>query len=141
MGGATELPGRWWQNEVIVSRQETQVSAAEIDKYLAGVEEPKRSTLEKVRASILEVVPDAAQGISYGMPAFKVEGKTVAGLAAFKNHLSYLPHSGSVIPALADDLEGYEYSKGSLRFRIDRPLPKRLVKKLIATRMKQLGLA
>ena len=116
------------------------VSAKDIDRYLAPLDEPKRSTLEALRRSILEVVPEAEQCISYGMPAFKVEGKTVAGFAAFKNHLSYLPHSGSVLPALADDVARYEKSKGSLHFAIDRPLPKRLVKKLISTRMRQLGL-
>ena len=58
----------------------------EIDAYLAALEEPKRSTLEKLRTVILEVVPDAEQGLAYGAPAFKVRGKTVAGFAAFKNH-------------------------------------------------------
>ena len=96
--------------------------------------------MEALRKSILEVVPEAEQCISYGMPAFKVRGKTVAGFAAFKRHLSYLPHSGSVFPALGDDVAGYERSKGSLHFPIDKPLPKGLVKKLVSTRMRQLGL-
>jgi len=117
------------------------VAAEEIDRYLAALDEPKRGTLEALRRSILEVVPSAEQGISYGMPAFKVDGKTVAGFAAFKNHLSYLPHSGSVLGSLADDVAGYETSKGSLRFAIDKPLPKQLVKKLVRTRMRELGLA
>jgi uncharacterized protein YdhG (YjbR/CyaY superfamily) len=85
-----------------------------------ALEEPKRGTLEALRRSILEVVPEAEQGISYGMPAFKVEGKTVAGFAAFKHHLSYLPHSGSVLTSLADDVSDYETSKGSLRFPVVR---------------------
>ncbi len=114
---------------------------SEIDAYLADLEEPKRTTLERLRSAILEVVPEAEQCLSYGMPAFKVQGKTVAGFAAFKNHLSYLPHSGSVIAAVGDDAAGYETSKGSLKFAIDKPLPKRLVKKLITTRMRELGLA
>lgn len=114
---------------------------SEIDAYLADLEEPKRTTLERLRSAILEVVPEAEQCLSYGMPAFKVQGKTVAGFAAFKNHLSYLPYSGSVIAAVGDDAAGYETSKGSLKFAIDKPLPKRLVKKLITTRMRELGLA
>jgi uncharacterized protein YdhG (YjbR/CyaY superfamily) len=105
------------------------------------LDEPQRSTLETLRKSIMEVVPGAEQCISYGMPAFKVQGKTVAGFAAFKNHLSYLPHSGSVLATLADDTMPYEASKGSLKFAINKPLPKRLVKKLIHTRMRELGLA
>ena len=107
------------------------MSSREIDQYLAALDEPKRSTLETLRQSILEVVPEAEQCISYGMPAFKIQGKTVAGIAAFKRHLSYLPHSGSVLPALGEDLASYEQTKGSLHFPVDKPLPKRLVKKLV----------
>ena len=113
----------------------------EVDRYLEALEEPKRGTLEALRRSILEVVPEAEQGISYGMPAFKVEGRTVAGFAAFKHHLSYLPHSGSVLATLADDVAAYETSKGSLRFAVDKPLPKQLVKKLVRARMREAGLA
>ena len=116
------------------------MATRDIDKYLAKVEEPKRGTLEALRVSILDVVPDAEQGISYGMPAFKIGGKAVAGFAAFKNHLSYFPHSSSVIEELAGDLTRYETSKGTLKFAIDKPLPKRLVKKLVVTRMRELGL-
>ena len=115
--------------------------AEEIDAYVAALDEPKRSTLEELRRSILEVIPDAEQGLSYATPAFKVQGKAVAGFAAHSKHLSYLPHSGSVLSELRDDVAAYETSKGSLRFAVDQPLPKRLVKKLIATRMRELGLA
>ena len=113
----------------------------EIDVYLAALEEPKRSTLEQLRTVILEVVPDAEQGLAYGAPAFKVGGKTVAGFAAYKNHLSYLPHSGSVLAELGDAVAGYETSKGSLKFAIDQPLSKRLVVTLIAARMRELGMS
>ena len=113
----------------------------QVDAYLATCEEPKRSTLEQLRRTILEVVPDADQTISYGMPAFKVQGKTVAGFAAFKNHLSYLPHSGSVLSALGDDLSGYTMTKGSLHFDVDTPLPKDLVAKLVDARRRELGFA
>jgi uncharacterized protein YdhG (YjbR/CyaY superfamily) len=111
------------------------VSAEEVDEYLRGFEEPKRSTLEALRRTILEIVPDAEQVISYGVPAFRMRGKTVAGFAAFQHHLSYLPFSGSVLPRLADELEGYTMTKSALHFRVDRPLPKTLVKKLIAARL------
>ena len=78
------------------------MSAQEIDDYLATLDEPKRGTLESLRTAILEVVPDAEQCISYNMPAFRVDGKVVAGFDAFKNHLSYFPHSGSVLPELRE---------------------------------------
>jgi uncharacterized protein YdhG (YjbR/CyaY superfamily) len=111
------------------------VSGNEIDDYLDTLEEPKRTTLAQLRETILTIVPDAEECISYGMPAFKLRGKTIAGFAAFKNHLSYLPHSGSVIPQLAKETERYTSTKGSLHFPIDKPLPRTLVKKLITVRM------
>ena len=113
------------------------MSAAEIDAYLDELDEPKRSTLSQLRRDILAAVPDAEQCISYAVPGFKVAGKTVAGFAAFKNHLSYLPHSGSVFPELTNELAGYEKSSGALRFPVDRPLPTELVKKLVAVRLRQ----
>src|ERR1700680_4051804 len=100
------------------------MSAEEVDAYLREVEEPKRSTLETLRRTILEIVPQAEQVISYGVPAFRVECKTVAGLAAFKDHLSCLPFSGSVLGQLAAELHGYTMTKSSLHFPVDRPLPK-----------------
>ena len=102
------------------------MSEGEVDAYLASLDEPKRSTLENLRQTILEVIPEAEQGMSYGLPAFRVEGKVVAGFAAFKNHLSYLPHSGSVFPVLEADLDEYKTSTGALQFPIDQSLPKSL---------------
>ena len=113
---------------------------SEIDAYLAKLDQPQRDTLDRLRTSILEVVPHAEQCLAYGAPAFKVQGKTVAGFAAFKNHLSYLPHSGSVLAALGDDVAAYKTSKGSLTFAPDEPLPGPLVKKLVTARMRELGL-
>jgi uncharacterized protein YdhG (YjbR/CyaY superfamily) len=114
------------------------VSAEEVDAYLAGVDEPKRSTLETLRRTILEIVPDAEQVTSYRVPAFRVDGKIVAGFAAFQNHLSYLPFSGSVLPQLAERLTGYTMTKSALHFPVDRPLPKALVKDLLAARLSEI---
>ncbi len=113
------------------------VSSDEIDQYLTDLEEPKRSTLQRLRETILEVVPDAQEGISYQVPAFRIDGKVIAGFAAFKNHLSYLPHSGSVFPVLRDELASYKTSTGALQFPIDSPLPKLLVEQLIRVRIAQ----
>ena len=111
------------------------VSTNEIDQYLRTLDEPKRAALAQLRDTIVAIVPDAEQCISYGMPAFRLRGKTIAGFAAFKSHLSYLPHSGSVIAQLAEETEGYTKTKGSLHFPVDKPLPKKLVKKLLDVRM------
>src|SRR5258707_8091458 len=115
------------------------MSREQVDAYLAKVEEPKHSTLEELRRTILAIVPEAEECISYQMPAFRVGGKVIAGFAAFKNHLSYLPFSGSVLNQLPEELTGYEKTLGSLHFPVDRPLPASLVKKLIEVRLGEIG--
>jgi uncharacterized protein YdhG (YjbR/CyaY superfamily) len=121
----------------VTSEHNGAVSAQEIDQYLDALEEPKHATLALLRQTILAILPEAEQGISYGVPAFRVRGKTIAGFAAFKNHLSYLPHSGSVFPQLKDELKGYSMSTGALRFDIGHVLPASLVERLIAVRLQQ----
>ena len=111
------------------------MAAEEIDEYLEEVPEPKRSTLEALRRTILQVIPDAEQCISYNVPAFRVEGRVVAGFAAFKDHLSYLPFSGGVLRQLQPDLKGYQKTLSALHFPVDQPLPEALVRKLIEVRL------
>ena len=111
------------------------MATVDVDAYLSGLEEPKRGTLQTLRSTILEIVPEAEQVISYRVPAFRVRGRTVAGFAAFRDHLSYLPFSGSVLSQLADELEGYAMTKSALHFAVDQPLPETLVRKLIAARL------
>jgi uncharacterized protein YdhG (YjbR/CyaY superfamily) len=123
--------------ELRARRENGAVSQQEIDRYLAELDEPKRTTLGQVRDSIAGVIPEAEQCISYGTPAFRVQGKVIAGFAAFKNHLSYLPHSGSVLPELRDELSTFSQTKGALHFPIDEPLSRELVQQLIAVRMRQ----
>lgn len=117
------------------------MSVGEVDAYLGGVVQPHRSTLEALRKIIKEILPAAEEGIAYGMPAYKLNGKYVAGFGAFKNHCSYFPYSGSVFAEIQSELAKYKYSKGALQFAIDKPLPKTLVRKLITTRKSQMKLS
>ena len=110
------------------------MASDEIDAYLAELDEPKRGTLEELRRRILVALPDAEQTISYLMPAFVVDGKVVAGFAAFKNHLAYLPHSGSVIGSVPGT-DAYASTKGSLHFAIDECLPQELVTALVEAKL------
>jgi uncharacterized protein YdhG (YjbR/CyaY superfamily) len=108
-----------------------------VDEYLAAIPEPARSTLTKLRATIRSAVPpDATEAISYGMPAFKYKGALV-GFAAFTNHCSLFPMSAALIDALKDELKGYQTSKGTIRFALDKPLPAALVKKIVKARIAQ----
>jgi uncharacterized protein YdhG (YjbR/CyaY superfamily) len=113
------------------------MASEDVDRYLAGLDEPKRATLEEMRRRILKVLPDAEQTISYGCPAFKANGEVVAGLAAFKKHLSYLPHSGSVLAAVGEKTRGYTQTKSALHFPIDKPLPQGLITELIEVRVRE----
>lgn len=115
------------------------MSADEIDAYLGGVDEPDRRALEALRRTILEIIPEAEQCISYRIPAFRVHGKVIAGFAAFTEHLSYVPFSGSVLGRLTAELEGYSTTKSVLHFTADRPLSKPLVSMLIEARLEQIG--
>jgi uncharacterized protein YdhG (YjbR/CyaY superfamily) len=107
-----------------------------VDEYLAGVPEPARGTLKKIRAAIRSVVPtEATEAISYGMPAFNYKGPLV-WFAAFANHCSLFP-TASVIEAFKNELAGFSTSKGTIHFTTDKPLPTALVKKLVKARLAQ----
>ncbi len=109
----------------------------DIDEYLAGVPEPARTTLTKVRAVIRSVAPpEATEAISYGMPTFKYKGSLVA-FAAFSNHCSLFPMSGSVIEEFKNELKDFHTSKGTLQFPVDKPLSAALLKKLVKARIAQ----
>ncbi len=112
-----------------------------VDAYLVAAPEPQRSTLLALRETLLRLLPHAEEAISYGVPAVKVGGKVVAGYAHAKNHCSYFPHSGSVLEELTGELAGYDWSKGTLRFPVDVPLPEELVQRLVEVRMRHLGVA
>jgi uncharacterized protein YdhG (YjbR/CyaY superfamily) len=111
--------------------------AGVVDKYLAGVPEEKRATLEKLRQTIRTVVPEAEEILWYQMPTFKFEGRALVTFAAFKNHCSLFPMSNAVIKAHADDLKSYVTSRGTVRFTCDKPLPAALVKKIVRARIKE----
>ena len=97
-----------------------------VDEYLAGVPEPARSTLSKVRAVIRSVVPaEATEVISYGIPTFKYKGMLVS-FAAFSYHCSLFP--GALPEAFKSELKQYPTSKGTIQFPVDKPLPAALVK-------------
>ena len=115
------------------------MTAQEIDAYLANLDQPKRESLEILRAQILAVVPEAEQVLSHNSPCFKVNGKAIAGFAAFKNHLVYATWGKTVTQVLAAQLEGYVVSKASFQIEIGQKLPDALVAKLIAARLAEIG--
>jgi uncharacterized protein YdhG (YjbR/CyaY superfamily) len=93
-----------------------------------------------MRKTILEILPDADEVVSYGMPAFKLNGKIVAGLMAAKNHVGYYPFSGSILNLFEKELAKYSKTKSALHVPVDSPLPKTLIKKLLNARLSQCGI-
>jgi uncharacterized protein YdhG (YjbR/CyaY superfamily) len=112
---------------------------AEVEAYLDEVAEPHRSSLRTLRTTIRSVLPTADERLKYGMPAFVLNGKAVAGYAAFKNHCSYFPMSGSVLETAGDAVSSYELSKGGLRFAPQKPLPVGLVRRLVRLRLDEIS--
>ena len=107
----------------------------DVDKYLAAVSEPARSTLGTIRATIRSAVPpEATEGISYGIPMFKYKGALV-WFAAFSKHCSFFPGRLAVIAAFKSELKDCQTSKGTIRFPVDKPLPAALVRKLVKARI------
>src|SRR5258708_7258342 len=101
-----------------------------VEEYLARVPEPARTTLNKMRAVIRSVVPaETTECISYGIAGFRYKGPLV-WFAAFRNHCSFFPGNATLIATYKRDLEGYQTSKGTIRFPVDKPLPNALLKKL-----------
>lgn len=111
------------------------MATEDVDAYLAALPEPKRGTLEEMRRRILTIVPNAEQKIAYNTPTFTLNGKAVAGFAAFAQHLSYLPHSGRVFDRIPADVDGFVRTQGALHFPVDEPLSSELIAKLIDAKM------
>ena len=112
----------------------------EVDKFLAAVPEPQRSTLQELREMLKKILPDGEEKVHYGVPAIQLNGKSIAGYASAKKHCSYYPHSGALLEPMAEQLKKYDYSKSTLHFPVDKCLPITLVRKLVKARLQQLGM-
>jgi uncharacterized protein YdhG (YjbR/CyaY superfamily) len=110
-----------------------------IDAYLANVPADQREALQRLRGQIARLVPDAVETISYGMPAFKLQGHALMWFAAWRAHCSIYPLTDSFLEAHADELKGYGRTKGSLHFTLDAPLPEDLVEQLVRARLADLS--
>lgn len=109
----------------------------DVDEYLAGVPEPARGTLKKVRAAIRSAAPpEATETISYGIPALKYKGVLV-WFAAFSDHCSLFP-TAAIIEKFEKELKGYTTSKGTIHFPTDKPLPSALIRKMVKARVGQI---
>lgn len=110
-----------------------------IDEYLAGLDAVSRVALQKVRRAIHAAAPKAEECISYGMPAFRLKRKLIAGFRAAANHCSYHPMSGATVATLKAKLAGYDTSRGTIRFSPRAPLPATLIRQLVKARIAEVA--
>ena len=110
-----------------------------IDEYLAGVNPDQRAALEKLRQTIHAAAPRAEEGISYGLAAFRLNGRPLVAFGASANHCAFYPMNGTAVETFRQQLRSFDTSKGTIRFNPDQPLPATLVKKVVKARIAELG--
>ena len=106
-----------------------------IDQYVAGVNGDQRAVLERIRKAIRAAAPNAEECISYGIPGFRLNGRSLVFFGAWANHCAFYPGSSATLKKFRNELRDFQTSKGTLRFSLDKPLPVALVKKLVKARI------
>ena len=108
--------------------------------YLASQPKPAQAALKRVRGIVLRVMPGAEEAISYGIPAYRLDGRAVLYLAGWKEHYSLYPASRALELAFKDELAPYELShKGTIRFPLSKPVPVKLIERIVKFRVKESG--
>jgi uncharacterized protein YdhG (YjbR/CyaY superfamily) len=110
-----------------------------MDEYLDGLPQEQREALARVREVVKRVAPDAEEGESYGMPAFIDAGRPLLGFRAAKKHLSVFPFSPAAVEAVENRLQGFDLSKGTIRFTSDRPVPEDVLAALVQARKDEIA--
>ena len=106
-----------------------------VDAYLAGLPDAQREVLQKLRADVARLAPDAEETISYDMPAFKVDGRFLLSYAGWKRHCSIYPIDDQLLARHADAIQGYRRTKGALHFTAANRLPDALLEDLVRQRL------
>lgn len=110
-----------------------------VDDYFNSLDASTRAAFEHVRDLVMEIVPDAEQGTSYGMATLKHNHKPLLAFLAAKHHLSIFPFSSQVVDAVRDRLAAFELSRGTIRFTAATPLPDAVVRDIVRHRIQEIG--
>ena len=109
--------------------------AKTVDEYLAAVKPDQRTALAKLRRTIRAAAPKAEESISYGIPAFRLNGRSLVFFGAWANHCAFYPGSSATLKKFRNELRDFQTSKGTIRFSPGNPLPVPLVRKLVKARI------
>jgi len=115
------------------------MTKALVTAHLRAFAPEQRKSLQLIREQIAAEIPEAKEVIKYGIPTFVIDGIPILGFNGYKKHNSLFRYSGSVTPRLEKELAGYEQTKGSIHFEINKPIPKALLKKIIRAKFAQLA--
>jgi len=109
-----------------------------VNGYIAAQPKAVRATLRGVRSALRKALPGAQEVISYGIPTYRLHGRSVIAFAGWKRHYSIYPVTARLIAAFGDALAPYEYNaKGTLRLPLDEPVPARLLARIAKFRVKE----
>ncbi len=135
---AAEMLGDQYGHDAGTAGDRNEQGGVVFDEYLSGLSDEERQALQAVIDAVSAAAPQATEGRSYGVPAFRYKGKPLLGFAATKDHLSLYPFSPQVLEAVQAELDGYGLSKGSIRFTVDRPIPAQVLTEMVGRRMREI---
>lgn len=120
------------------TRKKGKRPTSQVAPYIASLPADSRREIKRLRAAIRSAAPGAVEGTSYGILAFRLDGRVVVYFAGWKAHTSLYPLTAGMRRAHGEELKGYTTSKGTIRFPLDKPLPTAFVKRLVKARVAEM---
>ena len=112
----------------------------EVQNYYSNTADNSRAQLESLRKIIADLLPSSSEVIHYGIPTFVMDSKNIVGIGGWNDFVSLYPYGSSQITKFANELKVFKTTKGAIQFKLDAPLPKDLIKKIVKDRLKDLDI-